>query len=90
MVPHRVVSHRHSATTGGEDYLVEYRGYPPFCHDDVRDAALLQIAPRLVDAYVSDLYPRVDRGHVVIVWRPHRAGTLSTIRTGFGLSGIPQ
>ena len=54
MVPHRVVSHRHSAT-GGEDYLVEYRGYPPFCHDDVRDAALLQIAPRLVDAYVSDL-----------------------------------
>ena len=55
MVPHRVVSHRHNATTGGKDYLVEYRGYPPFCHDYVRDADLLQIAPRLVDAYVSDL-----------------------------------
>ena len=55
MAPHRVVSHHHNATTGGEDYLVEYRGYPPFRHDYVRDAALLQIAPRRVDDYASDL-----------------------------------
>ena len=55
MAPLRVVSHRHNATAGGEGYLVEYRGSPPFCHDYVRDAALSQIAPRLVDANASDL-----------------------------------